>query len=70
VLVIGDAAISYREKLSKGLGRYSVSLPYIMHMPKAQTLAAIAYHSTKSMNYAKIKPLYIRRSWAEETGSE
>jgi tRNA threonylcarbamoyladenosine biosynthesis protein TsaB len=68
VLVIGDAAISYKEKLSKGLGRYSVSLPYIMHMPKAQMLATIAYRYAKSMNYTKIKPLYIRRSWAEEIG--
>lgn len=67
VLVIGDAAISYKEKLSKGLGKYSVSLPYIMHMPKAQTLAEMAYHSAKSMDYTKIKPFYIRRSWAEET---
>jgi tRNA threonylcarbamoyladenosine biosynthesis protein TsaB len=67
VLVIGDAAISYKEKLSKGLGRYSVSLPYIMHMPKAQMLAAMAYHSAKSMDYTKIKPLYIRHSWAEES---
>jgi tRNA threonylcarbamoyladenosine biosynthesis protein TsaB len=67
VLVIGDAAISYREKLSKGLGNYSVSLPYIMHMPKAQILAAMAYRSAKSIDYTKIRPLYIRRSWAEET---
>ncbi|BAG13986.1 tRNA (adenosine(37)-N6)-threonylcarbamoyltransferase complex dimerization subunit type 1 TsaB [Candidatus Endomicrobiellum trichonymphae] len=67
VLVIGDAAISYKEKLSKGLGKYSVSLPYIMHMPKAQVLATMAYHSAKSTDYTKIKPLYIRRSWAEET---
>jgi tRNA threonylcarbamoyladenosine biosynthesis protein TsaB len=67
VLVIGDAAIFYKEKLSKGLGKYSVSLPYVMHMPKAQVLAAMAYHSAKSTDYIKIKPLYIRRSWAEET---
>jgi tRNA threonylcarbamoyladenosine biosynthesis protein TsaB len=68
VLVIGDAAISYREKLSKGLGRYSVSLPYIMQMPNAQMLAAMAYLYAKSMNYTKINSLYIRPSWAEETG--
>jgi tRNA threonylcarbamoyladenosine biosynthesis protein TsaB len=67
VLVIGDAAISYKEKLSKRLGKYSVSLPYIMHMPKAQMLAVMAYHSAKGMDYTKIRPLYIRRSWAEET---
>ena len=67
ILVIGNAAISYREKLCKGLGKYSVSLPYIMHMPKAQVLAAMAYRSLESTDYTKIKPLYIRRSWAEET---
>jgi tRNA threonylcarbamoyladenosine biosynthesis protein TsaB len=70
VLIIGDAAISYKEKLSKGLGKYSVSLPYILHMPKAQILTEMAYYSTKSTDYTKIKPLYIRRSWAEETNRE
>ncbi|MDR3256878.1 MAG: tRNA (adenosine(37)-N6)-threonylcarbamoyltransferase complex dimerization subunit type 1 TsaB [Endomicrobium sp.] len=66
VLIIGNAAISYKEKLSKGLGTYSVSLPYTMNMPKAQILAEMAYYSIKSTDYKKIEPLYIRRSWAEE----
>jgi tRNA threonylcarbamoyladenosine biosynthesis protein TsaB len=69
ILVIGNAAIVYREQLVKGLGNFSVSLPYSMHMPKAQNLAAFAYHSTKSTDYTKVKPLYIRRSWPEETKS-
>jgi len=66
LLFIGNATISYREKLCKGLGAYSVSLPYTMHMPKANVLAQIAYRSLKSVDYSKISPLYIRRSWAEE----
>ncbi|MDR3071639.1 MAG: tRNA (adenosine(37)-N6)-threonylcarbamoyltransferase complex dimerization subunit type 1 TsaB [Endomicrobium sp.] len=67
ILVIGNGAIVYKEKLSKELGKYSVSLPYSMHIPKAQVLATLAFYSTKDEIYAKIKPLYIRRSWAEET---
>jgi tRNA threonylcarbamoyladenosine biosynthesis protein TsaB len=70
ILVIGSAAISYKEKLRKEIGAYSVSLPYIMHMPKAHTLAEIACCSAKSTDYSKINPLYIRRSWAEENSSK
>jgi tRNA threonylcarbamoyladenosine biosynthesis protein TsaB len=65
ILVIGSAAIIYKEQLSKGLGRYSVSMPSSMHVPKAEYLATLAYYS-KSACYSKIKPLYVRRSWAEE----
>ncbi|MDR3274843.1 MAG: tRNA (adenosine(37)-N6)-threonylcarbamoyltransferase complex dimerization subunit type 1 TsaB [Endomicrobium sp.] len=67
VLIIGSAALSYKEKFYKELGAYSVSLPYIVHMPKAQVLAVMAYSSANSTDYTKIKPLYIRRSWAEES---
>jgi tRNA threonylcarbamoyladenosine biosynthesis protein TsaB len=67
ILIIGSAAIIYKEQLAEGLGKYSVSLPYIMHMPKAGYLATLAYHCAKSVGYEKIKPLYIRRSWAEKT---
>jgi tRNA threonylcarbamoyladenosine biosynthesis protein TsaB len=66
ILVIGSAAIIYKEQLAKDLGKYSVSLPYIMHTPKAEYLATLAYHCAKSVSYEKIKPLYIRRSWAEK----
>jgi tRNA threonylcarbamoyladenosine biosynthesis protein TsaB len=70
ILIIGSAAISYKEKLCKEIGTYSVSLPYIMHMPKAQTLAEMACCSIKSTDYSKISPMYIRRSWAEENHSK
>ncbi|GHT44153.1 tRNA (adenosine(37)-N6)-threonylcarbamoyltransferase complex dimerization subunit type 1 TsaB [Endomicrobiia bacterium] len=66
ILVIGNAVITYKEQLVEGLGNFSVSLPYSMHMPKAQDLATLAYNSAKSTDYSKIEPLYIRRSWAEE----
>ena len=67
ILVIGNAAIAYKEKLSKELDKYSVSLPYGLHMPQSQTLAAIAYNSKKNTDYKEIQPLYIRHTWAEGT---
>jgi tRNA threonylcarbamoyl adenosine modification protein YeaZ len=66
VLIIGDAAIVYREKIKKVLGKYAVSLPPIMHFPKASALAKEACHLI-GQDYSKISPLYIRRSWAEES---
>jgi tRNA threonylcarbamoyladenosine biosynthesis protein TsaB len=64
LLIIGNAAIIYNKKLSIELGKYSVSLPYAMHMPKAQVLATLAYHSTKnSIDYTKIRQLYVRHPW-------
>ncbi|MDR1418706.1 MAG: tRNA (adenosine(37)-N6)-threonylcarbamoyltransferase complex dimerization subunit type 1 TsaB [Endomicrobium sp.] len=67
VIVIGSAAIIYKEKLLKELGRLSVSLPEIMHMPKASVLATLAYKATTNLSYSQVKPLYIRRTWAEES---
>ena len=67
ILVIGDAAITYKEKLSKGLCKYSTSLSHSMHIPQSQTLATIAYNNKKSAYYKEIQPLYVRRTWAEET---
>jgi hypothetical protein len=34
-------------------------------MPKAQTLALLAFNE-QEQSYENISPLYIRRSWAEE----
>jgi tRNA threonylcarbamoyl adenosine modification protein YeaZ len=65
ILVIGNASEIYREKFVKSFGEYSVSLPHIMNMPKAEVLASLAYNMPNS-TYTDIKPLYIRRSWAEE----
>jgi tRNA threonylcarbamoyladenosine biosynthesis protein TsaB len=69
ILIVGNVAEIYREKFSKSLGKYSVSLPHIMNMPKAEVLASIACNLANS-NYRDIKPLYIRRSWAEETNKK
>jgi tRNA threonylcarbamoyladenosine biosynthesis protein TsaB len=66
ILVVGNAAEIYREKFIKSLGEHSVSLPHIVNMPKAEVLACIAYNTSNS-NYSNIAPLYIRRSWAEES---
>ncbi|MDR1103886.1 MAG: tRNA (adenosine(37)-N6)-threonylcarbamoyltransferase complex dimerization subunit type 1 TsaB [Endomicrobium sp.] len=65
ILVIGNASEIYREKFVKSFGEYSVSLPHIMNMPKAEVLASLACNLPNS-NYTDIKPLYIRSSWAEE----
>jgi tRNA threonylcarbamoyladenosine biosynthesis protein TsaB len=69
ILVVGNIAEIYREKLSKSLGKYSVSLPHTMNMPKAEVLASIACKLENS-SHRDIKPLYIRRSWAEETSKK
>ncbi|MDR2616576.1 MAG: tRNA (adenosine(37)-N6)-threonylcarbamoyltransferase complex dimerization subunit type 1 TsaB [Endomicrobium sp.] len=66
IIVIGSTSIVYKEKLLKELGSLSVSLPETMHMPKASVLATLAYKSTNNLSYTKVKPLYIRKSWAEE----
>jgi tRNA threonylcarbamoyladenosine biosynthesis protein TsaB len=67
LLIIGNAAIVHKEKLSRELGEYSVSLPYIMHMPKAQILATLAYHFIEnSVDYTEIEQLYIRNPWTEK----
>jgi tRNA threonylcarbamoyladenosine biosynthesis protein TsaB len=65
ILIVGDAAIIYKEKFVKSLGKYSVCLPHIMSMPKAEVLACLAYNMPSS-TYAHITPLYVRRSWAQE----
>jgi tRNA threonylcarbamoyladenosine biosynthesis protein TsaB len=67
VIVIGSAAIIYKEKLSQELGDFSVSLPETMHMPKASVLATLAYEATTNLSYNQVRPLYIRRAWAEES---
>lgn len=66
VLIIGNAAIVYKAEISKTLGAYSVSLPEDFNMPKASVLGMLA-KSEKGSSFDKIEPLYIRRSWAEES---
>ncbi|MDR1662812.1 MAG: tRNA (adenosine(37)-N6)-threonylcarbamoyltransferase complex dimerization subunit type 1 TsaB [Endomicrobium sp.] len=64
ILVIGNASDIYKEKFVKSFGEYSVSLPRIMNMPKAEVLASLACN-LPTLNYTDIKPLYIRRLWVE-----
>ena len=66
IIIIGDAAISYKEIFSKHLGSESVALPKTLHYPKASTLAFLA-KTIKPTNYLQISPVYIRKSWAEES---
>ncbi|MDR2772478.1 MAG: tRNA (adenosine(37)-N6)-threonylcarbamoyltransferase complex dimerization subunit type 1 TsaB [Elusimicrobiota bacterium] len=66
ILIVGSAAIAYKDIFLSELGAFSVSLPAYFHFPTASTLASAA-HLIKPIHWSKIKPLYIRRSWAEET---
>ena len=65
ILIIGNAALVYKDKFAKNLGAYSISLPEAFHMPKASVLASLA-QINNGTSFDKIEPLYIRRSWAEE----
>ncbi|MDR1052475.1 MAG: tRNA (adenosine(37)-N6)-threonylcarbamoyltransferase complex dimerization subunit type 1 TsaB [Endomicrobium sp.] len=67
-LIVGNAAIIYKKFFIKDLGRNFIQLPQILHMPNAKILAFLAYKKKKlaTNKYNDIKPLYIRRSYAEE----
>ncbi|MDR3113025.1 MAG: tRNA (adenosine(37)-N6)-threonylcarbamoyltransferase complex dimerization subunit type 1 TsaB [Endomicrobium sp.] len=67
IIVIGNAASVYKEKIEKSLGKTSVRLAPIFNIPKASVLAQIA-QSLPPRNFSEINPLYVRRSWAEENG--
>ncbi len=65
VLVAGSAAITYRDAMAKALGRKVIFAEQGMNLPRAGVLARCAA-AGKEMKYASVKPLYIRKSWAEE----
>jgi tRNA threonylcarbamoyladenosine biosynthesis protein TsaB len=66
ILIVGNAAIIYKNKFSQSLGVYSASLPEIFHTPRASVLGALARFE-KDLSFNEIEPTYIRRSWAEES---
>ncbi|MDR1941699.1 MAG: tRNA (adenosine(37)-N6)-threonylcarbamoyltransferase complex dimerization subunit type 1 TsaB [Endomicrobium sp.] len=66
IVVIGSAALVYADKLAKGLGKTSVMLPETFNFPKAYVLAYMAQYE-QGAKYCEIEPLYVRRSWAEES---
>lgn len=65
VFIIGNASMVYSKIFIKELGKQSVSLSQTLNYPKASTLCLIA-HNIEGVNFAKIEPLYVRKSWAEE----
>ena len=65
IFIIGNASMIYSKILVKELGKQSVSLPQILNYPQASTLCLMA-HNIKGVDFKKIEPLYIRKSWAEE----
>ncbi len=66
VLVAGNAAISYKAVILKHLGASAVSLPESFLFPKASVLGTLA-QKMNGESFSKTEPLYIRRSWAEES---
>ncbi|WP_052569526.1 tRNA (adenosine(37)-N6)-threonylcarbamoyltransferase complex dimerization subunit type 1 TsaB [Endomicrobium proavitum] len=64
IIIIGNAAEVYKEKLAKNLG--NICLPSVFNIPKASVLAFMAQRE-KGVSYSKAEPLYVRRSWAEES---
>lgn len=65
IIVIGNAAIIHKKLLQQQLGKMSVCLNENLHYPKASVLANLALNE-EGVNFSKVQPLYIRKSWAEE----
>jgi len=65
IIVIGNAAIIHKKLLQQQLGKLSVCLNEDLCYPKASVLANLAF-GKEGVNFLKIQPLYIRKSWAEE----
>lgn len=65
ILVAGDAAATHSDVIKSGLKKMLVKTPERLKFPRAGVLAVLA-SQIKGLHYEKVKPLYIRRSWAEE----
>ncbi len=65
IFVIGNASMVYSKIFVKEFGKQSVSLPQTLNYPQASTLCLMA-HNIDGVNFSKIEPLYVRKSWAEE----
>jgi tRNA threonylcarbamoyladenosine biosynthesis protein TsaB len=65
IMIVGNAAISYRSRIKKILGSKAVFPPDNLNFPRAGVLCAMA-EKKKGQTYADVSPLYVRRSWAEE----
>ena len=65
VLVLGNAAAVYADTIKETLKTRAVKTPDVLMFPRAGVLAAAA-EKMRGAKFDKVKPLYIRRSWAEE----
>jgi tRNA threonylcarbamoyladenosine biosynthesis protein TsaB len=63
--IIGSAVLSYGAEIKKALGRKAVLHGGRINHPDAGKIA-LAAEKLKGQGYETVKPLYIRRSWAEE----
>ncbi len=67
IMVVGNAPMVYGDIISVVLKNTIVKTPERYIFPRAGVLALLA-EKVKGGNYSKVKPLYVRRSWAEERG--
>ncbi|MBN1622519.1 MAG: tRNA (adenosine(37)-N6)-threonylcarbamoyltransferase complex dimerization subunit type 1 TsaB [Endomicrobiales bacterium] len=65
VILIGNGAVKYKSIFAKMLGSKAVFLKEGSNIPRASILA-LSSCNLKGQKYGLVKPLYIRRSWAEE----
>jgi tRNA threonylcarbamoyladenosine biosynthesis protein TsaB len=65
VLVAGNAAAAYGDLIKNTLKSKALETPDIFKYPRAGVLA-IAAEKIRGERFDKVKPLYIRRCWAEE----
>lgn len=65
ILIVGNAAKVYLPLIKKILKNKAVLALDIFNYPRAGALCLLA-EKYKGVQYDKVKPLYIRRSWAEE----
>jgi len=68
VMVVGNASVVYKNIIAAELIGMAVVTPDKYIFPKAGILAAMAA-KIPGRNFKYIKPLYVRRSWAEENRS-
>ena len=65
IMIVGNASLVYRDIIGGALKHRAVQTPERYAFPRAGVLAVLA-EKMRGNNYGKVKPLYIRRSWAEE----
>jgi tRNA threonylcarbamoyladenosine biosynthesis protein TsaB len=68
ILVAGNAAVVYSDVINNTLKSKAQETSEIFRYPRAGVLA-IAAEKMRGEKYDKVKPLYIRRCWAEEKHS-